>query len=199
MKKVMIPIIILILSLPAFGQEETLISGKIESGGYGGPEIKFGNINGEWEVLVGGRGGWIINHKFVLGGAGYGMATQGETRPGIIFPYLSDQFELGYGGLLLAYISNSNKIIHLSVETLIGAGGISYDFDRRDHLYNDEFDGDSYFIIEPGVNFEVNVVRLMRLAVGSSYRITAGVDYLGLEDGDITGPSINLMLKFGKF
>ena len=34
--------------------------------------MTFTTLNGENAVLVGGRGGWIINHSFVLGGAGYG-------------------------------------------------------------------------------------------------------------------------------
>ncbi|UCE65959.1 MAG: hypothetical protein JSU85_14065 [Candidatus Zixiibacteriota bacterium] len=199
MKSLMIATIILILSFPAYGQEETLISGRIESGGYGGVEVKFGNINGEWEVLVGGRGGWIINHEFVLGGAGYGLATRGETNPGSIIPYLNEQFEMGYGGVLLAYIINSHKLIHLNIETLIGGGGISHYYGRDDGIFDTDFDDDAFFIIEPGVNFELNITKRLRFATGASYRITSGVEYLDLEDSDITGPAINLMLKFGKF
>jgi hypothetical protein len=191
--------IILALSFSAYGQEETLISGRIESGGYGGVEVKFGNINGEWEVLVGGKGGWIINHQYVLGGAGYGMATPGETNPGIIFSYLNEKFELGYGGVLLAYINNSHKLIHLTIETLIGGGGISYYDDDEHFRFDNDFEDDAFFIFEPGVNFELNITRRFRFATGASYRITSGVEYLDLEDGDITGPAINLMLKFGKF
>lgn len=199
MKSIIAAAIILMLSFSAYGQEETLFSGDIESGGYGGVEVKFGEINGEWEVFVGGRGGWIVNHQFVLGGAGYGMATEGETRPGSITPYFNELFEMGYGGVLLAYINNSHKLIHLTIETLIGAGGISHYNDEGNNPFNDEFDGDAFFIIEPGVNFELNITRMVRFAAGASYRITSGVEYLDLEDGDITGPAINLMLKLGKF
>ena len=31
-----------------------------------GPAIRFTQIDGDFGVLVGGRGGWIINHRFVL-------------------------------------------------------------------------------------------------------------------------------------
>ena len=198
-KRTLIPAIILLFSLSVYGQEETLISGQIESGGYGGVEVKFGNINGEWEVLVGGRGGWIINHQYVIGGAGYGLATPGETNPGSIFPYFNEKFEMGYGGVLLAYISNSHRLIHLTIETLIGGGGISHYYSRDDDIFDTDFDGDAFFIMEPGVNFELNITRRFRFATGASYRITSGVEYLDLEDSDITGPAINLMLKFGKF
>jgi hypothetical protein len=197
--KLFIPVTILLFSMSAYGQEETLISGKIESGGYGGLEVKFGEINGEWEVLVGGRGGWIINHQFVLGGAGYGLATHGDVSRGPIYPGLFDRFEMGYGGVLLAYIANSNKLIHLNIEALIGGGGISqYNVDDV-YPYYDQLDTDAFFIFEPGVNFELNISKRLRFATGASYRITGGVEYLDLENGDISGPSINLMLKFGKF
>jgi hypothetical protein len=195
MRRLMIPIIVLMLSLSAYGDEETLISGDIESGGYGGVEVKFADINGEWEVLVGGRGGWIINHQFVLGGAGYGLATRGEIRPRVIYPYYIDEFEMGYGGVLLGYISRSDKLIHLTIETLIGGGGIT----PYDQTFNGEFDSDAFFIVEPEVSFIANVSKLMRFGFGASYRITSGVEYLGLDDDDISGPAINLMVKFGKF
>jgi hypothetical protein len=195
MRKVMIPIMVLLLSLSAYGDEETLISGEIESGGYGGPEVKFSSINGEWEVLVGGRGGWIINHQFVVGGAGYGLVTEGETNPGTVFPYLNDTFDMGYGGLLLGYISRSNRLVHVTLDVLIGGGGIT----PRDDVFQGNFDEDAFFILEPSVNFELNVSRKIRFAFGGGYRITSGVEYFDLDDEDIGGTAINLMLKFGKF
>ncbi len=195
MKKAIVPIMVLLLSLSAYGDEETLISGDIESGAYGGPEVKFGSINGEWEVLVGGRGGWIINHQFVLGGAGYGMATKGETNPGSVFPYLNDEFEIGYGGLLLGYISRSNRLVHVTADVLIGGGGLS----PADETLQGSFDSDAFFIVEPGVNFELNISRKIRFGFGASYRITSGIEYFDLDDEDIGGTAINLILKFGKF
>jgi hypothetical protein len=127
------------------------------------------------------------------------MTTEGETRPGSIAPYLNELFEMGYGGVLLAYINNSHRLIHLTVETLIGGGGISYYDDEGNDPFNDEYNGDAFFIVEPGVNFELNISRRLRFAAGASYRITSGVEFQDLKDGDITGPAINLMLKFGKF
>ena len=54
----------------ASAQDEQLVSGKIESGGFGAPVWKITQINGETAMLTGGRGGWIINHTFVIGGGG---------------------------------------------------------------------------------------------------------------------------------
>ncbi len=74
-------LLFVILTLPAFSQEQTLIGdGDIESGGFGGPAVKVTSINGETAVLIGGCGGWIINHTFVLGGAGYGLVTNVNAK-----------------------------------------------------------------------------------------------------------------------
>jgi hypothetical protein len=60
-------------------QEQTLVgNGEISNGGFGGPVIKYTQIKNEPAILVGGRGGWIINHTFVIGGGGYGLANQIE-------------------------------------------------------------------------------------------------------------------------
>ena len=102
---------------------------------------------------------------------------------------------MGYGGVLLGYISRSDRLIHLTVETLIGGGGISPYSDT----YSNNFESDAFFIVEPEVSFIANISKLIRFGFGASYRFTSGVEYLGLNDDDITGPAINLMLKFGKF
>jgi hypothetical protein len=67
-----ISLMIMIWTLPVFAGDETLFSGNVEHGGFGGPVVKFTQIKDEFGVLVGGRGGWIINHSFVLGAGGYG-------------------------------------------------------------------------------------------------------------------------------
>jgi hypothetical protein len=71
MKNLAITLIVLLLAFPAVAAGKTLFGGKIESGGYGGPLFKVGPINGGTGLFVGGQGGWIINHHFVLGGKGY--------------------------------------------------------------------------------------------------------------------------------
>ena len=129
--KMLLKVIILLFSIyiTSFAQEETLIgNGEITHGGFGGPVIKYTQIKGEPALLIGGRGGWIINHSFVIGGGGYGLVSDIEADNFLTFaplepiPYLN----FGYGGLELEYIIQSDKLMHFTVYTLIGAGGISY-------------------------------------------------------------------------
>ncbi|MBU0508222.1 hypothetical protein KKH27_05230 [bacterium] len=65
--------LILILTSPLLAERkpvehETLLgSHEIRHGGYGGLSVKFTGINDEFDVLVGGQGGWIINHMIIFG------------------------------------------------------------------------------------------------------------------------------------
>lgn len=189
-------IFLLVLSaLPVFAQEQTLINGDIESGGFGGPAVKITSINGENTVLVGGRGGWIINHTFVLGGAGYGLVTNvNANKTDTIHKFI----EMGYGGLDLEYIASSDNLIHLSLGLLIGGGCIGYK-DENDDEFNYHRSMTGFFILEPGVNANLNVTHFFRIACGVSYRYVSGSQSSLSTNSGLSGPSAVLTLKFGKF
>ena len=183
------------MATPVLAQDETLISGKIESGGFGGPVVKFTQVTDEFGVLVGGRGGWIINHTFVIGGGGYGLANEIKAKQ--IGPDTLLYLSLGYGGLELEYVHASNKLIHSSIQVLIGAGGVNYT--ERDNHSERGREGDTFFVVEPGVNLILNVAKSFRVGVGASYRFISGVNFNGLSNGDLSGPAATLTFKFGKF
>jgi hypothetical protein len=182
-----------------FAQEETLIGeGEVSHGGFGGPVIKFTQIKGEPGVLVGGRGGWIINHTFVIGGGGYGLTNKIEAENQFlgIKPYLN----FGYGGVELEYIMHSDKLIHFTICTLIGGGAVSY----REDLWDDSWDdmnspNDAFFVAEPAVNVELNIISFFRINAGVSYRFISGAGFDDLKNKDLAGVSAVLTLKFGTF
>jgi hypothetical protein len=175
---------ILITGSVSTAQQETLLRGGIESGVFGGPVVKFSEVGGEFAVFAGGRGGWIINHTLVLGGGGYGVASnlcKGE------FPF-EREVEFGYGGLELEYINRSDHLVHFSIYTLIGAGGVTYLFDRSDAV----------FVLEPAINLMLNVTTFFRIGVGAGYRIVTAAD-LDLSNSDLSAPFGVLTFKFGGF
>ncbi|MBU1100392.1 MAG: hypothetical protein KKA84_08315 [Bacteroidetes bacterium] len=195
MKKVMTVAAILLFTLTSFAQEETLFGDKyIEHGGFGGPAVKFTSINNEFGVLVGGRGGWVINHTLVIGGGGYGLVNEVDMG---LNEFGEDQYlNFGYGGFEMEYVINSDELMHFTFQALIGAGGVSL----RTGDFEDFGDNvDSFFITEPGVGLELNVLSYLRIHVGGSYRIVNGVKSFGLKDSDLSGPSASFTMKFGKF
>ena len=174
MKAVLFLMVLCAISMPALAEEQTLISGGIESGGFGGPVVKFGKIEGESAVLVGGYGGWLINHRFMIGGGGCGLANRASDT------------QMGYGGAMLEYTTASNNLIHFYGNLLIGAGSIE-SLDGSD---------DEFSVAEPGIHMEMNVTRNIRFGLGGSYRYISAASG---KESDLRGPSATLTLKFGKF
>jgi hypothetical protein len=194
--KIFLICLLLFAASPVLAQEQTLVKGKVHSGGFGGPVVKFTAIKDEFSVIVGGRGGWIINHTFVIGGGGYGLVEdtieKGRTIAGNPI-YLT----MGYGGLELEYIKNSDKLIHWSVLALIGGGGV--DEREKNDGYTDRVEGDAFFVFEPAVNLELNVTTFFRLCVSGNYRFIAGANFRGIQNDDLAGAAAALTFKFGKF
>ncbi len=196
MKKAQIfSILLLIISYNGYSQEETLLGDKeITHTGFGGPVFKFSHVNKNFALFIGGRGGWIINHTFVIGGGGYGLVNNipGNIKINGETPIMN----FGYGGLELEYISDYKKLLHYTIQTLIGAGGVGYRTrDNRQHHMHDN----AFFVFEPAVHLNLNIAHFMRAGLGVSYRIILGVDYDELRNRDLSGYSANLTLKFGKF
>lgn len=186
------------------GEQETLFSGTIEHGGYGGPVLKTGSIRNQTALLMGGYGGWFINHTFMIGGGGYGLvnnisAAEEATKINGSTPSVG----FGYGGLMLEFTGSSNSLIHYTVHTLVGAGGAGHYLRSLDNdvlennSLNEEWTG--CFVAELGAGVELNVASFFRLELGAGYLFVNGVELPGLTDSDISGPTGFLMLKFGKF
>jgi hypothetical protein len=200
-------IVLLMLLVPVFvlaGEEETLVRGPIQSGGYGGPVLKIGPILDDTGVFVGGVGGWVINSTFVLGGGGFGLVNNVPAPVSIrttedFIPDGDDWvLNFGYGGVFLEYIVRSKKMMHTSVHTLIGGGGVGYRRKNWDENA-DELGTESFFVLEPGANVMVNVTSFFRIGVGGTYRFITGVDSDWIEDADLRGASAQIVFKFGSF
>ena len=209
MKNLTIILLVVLLSCPVMAQDETLFSGEIESGWYGGLTYKIGQINDETGFFMGGQGGWIINSHFVLGGKGYIL-----VNPVAIEGLHNIVLGFGCGGALLEYIIASNKLLHFNIESMIGVGGVyndvkvyKYDHDPIDYT------GDACFVLEPGINLILNVTKNFRIGVGVTYRYVSGIDYdpgapyrtiIGddyenIFDSDLSGASAQMVIKFGVF
>lgn len=211
MKRFLLLVLFIIPAL-MYAQESTLLSGEVDHGGFGGPVVKMTRINGADALLVGARGGWIINHTFVIGLGGYGLVTDIVPKtPGL---FGTDRLLLGYGGLELEFIMASDEVVHVTFPVLIGAGAVGY----RSAIFDDDwglnlhlsFDQryDTFFVIEPAVNVELNVASFFRIAAGVSYRhvtgVNAPVDAFGTPrplttNADLRGVSGMLVFKFGSF
>jgi len=178
---------------PGHEQEETLAGHGFESGGFGGPVLKVTPINGKTGILIGGRGGWIINHTFTLGGGAYGLVTNiaADTPGRAGEPYI----EFGYGGVELEYVHQWDRLMHLSFGLLIGGGAVGC----RTANGSNSGDAQSFFTLEPWVNGNLNVTDFFRISAGVSYRWVTGANSPAASDSDLSGVAGILLLRFGSF
>ncbi|MCT4643460.1 MAG: hypothetical protein N4A74_00630 [Carboxylicivirga sp.] len=189
-------------------------SGKDQShGGYGAIMVNYSQVMDRDALLVGGRGAWIINHNLGLGLGGYGLMTDPKHDN-----ILNHEYSLlgGYGGLLIEPIVGAKSPVHLSFPILIGAGGVAYTKHWQEyengHDYEEYEDSDAFFVLEPGVELEFNMLKFFRLGLSVSYRYTSDIklDYrnnlstsslsrsIGEKDM-LHGFNYGVVLKFGKF
>jgi len=200
MKNIAAVIVFAALMMPAttVAQTETLISGDLEHGGFGGPIVKFSQFAGELGLLVGGGGGWVIGKTFSIGGAGYGLATNHVVSTG------SEDYEIdfGYGGIVIEYLKRPDDLIHYYSSCLFGVGGVGFKTPGS-YVDVDPTDGDILYIIEPAVYACLNLTKNVRIAAGGAYRYVTGLDQasidLGLEETGLTGVSFNISFRFGSY
>jgi hypothetical protein len=157
---------------------------------YIAPEYQLGTVAGQFTSLGGASVMLVINKKLSLGVGGY-MTNRNFTPTDLSAAKLYN-FNAQYGGLKLEYTPNPNAPIHVSFPLMVGMGNANIDTvgknqDRygwgggkgkdRDNMGRNSQGGNrrnGFFLIQPGINIEANLVRFVKLYVGASYRITGG-------------------------
>jgi len=216
MKKILTLILLALFVQAGFAQEEpkeemkTLITGKHLkfSGCFISPELKGTIMNDGYGFLMGGRLGVIFNDKFSIGLGGYGLTTE-HLVDLTAYPEVDDiaKIGFGYGGLVLEYTLFGNKAVHFSIPVLIGGGGVNLYKDiviNEDEFTWDDFntyESSAFFVIEPGINLELNVTKFMRFDLGASYRMVqfSEMEYLENSNSELSNFAVNASLKFGLF
>ncbi|MFC1543463.1 hypothetical protein ACFL4K_02855 [Candidatus Neomarinimicrobiota bacterium] len=188
--------ILLLTIVPLSAQEQTLLGGNIDHGGFGGPTFQLTQFGDQIAFLSGGRGGWIINHTLYLGAAGYDLEHHIKMDTG---PQTDRHLNLEYGGLELGVILKSNRLIHATVSAVVGGGGASYLNKEWDGDFTDVSTIDAFYVIEPSLQLIVNVTHYFRIGLGGSYRYVSGIELEGISNNYLSGPSASLTFKFGKF
>ena len=154
-----------------------------------GSEFQYGSLAGEFTPMAGGSAMLHINKKWGLGVAGY--STTNNFTPTALNAKSLLNLNVMYGGLKLEYTPNPNAPIHVSFPLLIGGGLARVDSSNnyrdnfggrggrdRDRNGNREYNGrgTDFFVIQPGINVEANVIRFLKIYAGASYRITPSVN-----------------------
>ena len=183
---------------------KTLLGDGAKVRGFGSVDIRMTEMMDDLGVLVGAHGGIILNNHFVIGLGGYGLTSNFQEEGGENF----DDLYLygGYGGLILGGIFSPKEVVHIYTPVLIGAGGMEVtdrnylnNFHRPQPPFGTYTETSAFFVVEPGLEVEINVTRFFKIGVGASYRFIRESDLITVTDKDLSGFSGGMSLKFGKF
>jgi len=176
---------------------------------YIAPEYQYGQINSKLTSLGGISAMAIFNEKFAIG------ATMNHTLVRDLQPinisgtttplYLN----VRYGGLKMEYTVNPHGLIHVSFPLTVGMGNASYDSIRsfrtkdttnRMNMMNQPRNGNQFFVIQPGIQFEANLMKVAKVYLGANYRFAFDQDNANtLSTKYMKGFGVYAGLKVGLF
>jgi hypothetical protein len=199
-----------LFAMPASAQQDEEVStlfgsknGSIDHGGWAALTFGYTQIEGKDTYLMGARGGWLINHRFTIGLSGNGFISDQDY---FLKDYNYNPVNIagGYGGLLLEANIMPFYPVHITIPVIIGAGGITYTNQKwwEGNDYDEpasSIDSDAFFVLEPGLEVEINLISFMRLALGGSYRYTSNVSLINTDGDLLRGFNGYFGLKFGWF
>ncbi len=130
-------------------------------------------MDDDLSVLLGLKFGISIYEQLNMGiGGWYSMPRYDFTHD--VLPLDKDfLMDLGYGAIYFEYIYNPDELLHFNFNCNFGVGQTSvytHYNEECDPSYSNQFGSESFGIIEPGIQLEVNFFSWMKVAFGGSYR-----------------------------
>ncbi len=165
----------------------TLFDSLSVTGGFFNASLRLTNVMQTDVALMGFGAGVNIDHWLGVG-IGGAFSTSTIKNPAYEDYLLGrttadlDGLELryGYGGVLFVPVIAHRSAVHLSVPVLVGMGGVAYSYPKSNTGSNsnqrNRTDGQAFFVLEPGLELEVNVLRALRVGAGGSYLYTTDLD-----------------------
>ena len=174
---------------------------KVKVSGFGAFNMDFGNIENNFGLMLGGEGAVLLNRSFFVGLYGRGLTT----LPFYTYSYYSagygNNIELtqrgvfAHGGLLVGYVFNPTKPIHLGFSARIGGGGITLIDDYSSSYYDPSYSHNYYdypyaaplLVLSPQVDLEMNLTNWFKFRVSAGYQYVndASVNVNVMEGGKI--------------
>jgi len=183
---------------PAVDEPQTVIGDHHETrattltGWFVGPTFATTGFAGQLAYSPGLRGGIYLNRRLAVGAAINGLGSDDSS-----FGTHEIRNVGSYGGLLLQYVVQSNRLVHATLETTIGSG--QWYVRAADTNGQDVSDGRRFLAVEPAANVELNVARHVRFATGVGYRFAVAGAGTGPSSGDMSSLVVRTSLVFGSF
>ncbi|WP_103070272.1 hypothetical protein [Aquimarina sediminis] len=188
------------------GMKTMFGSGNPKISGFGGPSINFSSVDGDFAIFFGGKGGVIINNKVIFGLEGNQLITDISHKA-----ERDRDLNFNYGGIFAGYIIDWQSRVHLTPSLMVGWGGIGkrrdYDYDSFED-YDNNWDeywseyfriSDHVLVIQPSLELELNVFKILRVGLGVNYRIASGIGSGVYSNDDLSSIGGVFSIKFGDF
>ena len=149
---------------------------------------ELGSDTAIWgSVEVGG----ILNGALAIGLRGTTLLD--EVSPGFDGYDSVDQFDATLIGLNVEYTLFSEALVHGSAGLMVGGGTLKLGGNSNTDV--------DLIVVEPAVNFMLNVTQTSELGLGLGYRYMDpdGGSASGLDEGDFSGFSLTLFLRLTEF
>ncbi|MCC7502517.1 MAG: hypothetical protein IT229_08300, partial [Flavobacteriales bacterium] len=180
------------------------------TGGYFAMGLHYTNIFDNDVSLISLGAGMVIDHKLNIGLAGAwstsvvkNPAYQQHLVDGGQTTDLSGlELKYGYGGLFVEPLLFHRSSVHLALPVLVGMGGVSYSFptpNNGNDSQRNRTDGQAFFVLEPGLEVEVSVVKALRISLGGSYLYTSDLSLPATSPDALRSAMARMTLKFGQF
>ena len=210
MKKISLVLLLAFLTTFSYSQEiNTLVKRDTSQpfilGFYGEPFVGATQLNNDWGIMIGLKGGMTMNRHFGFGPIAKVNIGLWEFKGNNLNFNDSANLELYMGsvGLLLEYNFKMKKKIHFSIPVNIMIGGVGIKEDAGFAKDSDaaplDVESAGVFIIEPELNIEFNVAKFFIPNLKVGYRAVFGSQLVNVTDQELSGIYFGLGLKFGKF
>lgn len=173
--------------------------------GWGAVSVAAGSgFDGDENLTKLGLGGGLcFGRALYFGGYVEGLATE-INRDVFVRYYGRNQevdLEFGHVGLWLGVSPLPHAVVHPTLNCKIGWGAATWALEELEDVedWEDEFDHDEVFVLQPQLGAEVNVFRWMRFSVEAGYRFVNGLELAPLESNDLDGAFGAVTLRFGGF
>ncbi len=170
-----------------------------ESGAFGAPVIKYTSIINQSALIIGGKWGWVINKRFVIGTGFYSLVT------GINTHYVDPQneqtvmFKIIYGGLEFEFLALKDSKFNVTIDILLAGGGQEF-YAENNNNTKTNFGTSDFLAWEPQIDFEYELYDWLHIDAGLGYRMISNFNKLyNISESDLEGTVFLLNFKFGEY
>jgi hypothetical protein len=150
---------------------------------FGGNGALFTRINNQNTIMTGGRGSATFNHRYTIGGGGWGMTKGVEVKSNNPDTYAFAK--MGYGGIDFGYLFFPGEKLNIGTKLLIAGGAVF-----KETVPESNNNGFRMFpVLEPSIYYQISLGKLFRFEMGASYRYIWGTNLPYASDRDLSGIS----------